>query len=121
MNRWPMRHGAALGMGVMIMLGIAAVALLNGRAAGALPSGHVAEGMYVYEEVCAACHGIYGQGTLDGPQVVGESFATATMSRDELSEAIRARSASTHAYDLPRQDVADTIAYLRQMQAYGGA
>ena len=75
MNRWPVRQGAALGMGVMIVLGIASVVLINGSTAGTLQSGHVAEGMYVYEEFCASCHGIYGEGTLDGPPVVGEGFA----------------------------------------------
>jgi mono/diheme cytochrome c family protein len=120
-NKWPVRHGASLGMGVMIVLGIATVALFSGSAAGSLPTGHVAEGMYVYEGVCASCHGVYADGTLDGPPLVGDGFPATTMSRDELSDAIEDRSVPMHQYDLPRQDVADTIAYLRQIQAYGGA
>ena len=108
-------------MGVVIVLGIAAVALVNGGAASALPAGHVAEGMYVYEAACVSCHGIYGEGTLDGPALVGEGSAVATMSRDELHRAIDDRTASMHAHQLVPQDAADTIAYLRQMQAYGGA
>lgn len=107
-------------MGIMIVLGIAVLAVINSQTANALPTGNVAEGMYVYEEMCASCHGSYAEGTIDGPPLIGEGFAAATKSRDEMAEAISVGSAAMHDYELPRQDVADTIAYLRQIQAYGG-
>ncbi len=85
MDKWPVRYGASLGMGVMIVLGIATVALFSGSATGSLPTGHVAEGMYVYEGVCASCHGIYADGTLDGPPLVGDGFPVPSMARISTS------------------------------------
>jgi len=120
MNRWPLRHGTALGMAIMMVLGIGTVALLNARAAGALPIGYAAEGIYVYEGSCAPCHGYEGEGTSVAPALVGDSWATDVLSWDGLADRIDNPTGGMPEFALDRQDMADTIAYLKDLHTYGG-
>jgi len=120
MNRWPFRQGTAAGMGAMVLIAIGTVAFLNASAAGALPVGYPAQGMYVYENACASCHGFYGDGTLEGPALTGAGSPVEMLSRNDLAGRIEHPDGEMPLIEITRQDVADTIAYLKDVQAFGG-
>ena len=119
MNRWPFRHGAALGIGIMVLVAVGAVALINATAPTSLPLGFAGEGVFVYEDRCSSCHGTYAEGTGVAPALVGPGAATDTRSMSALADVVRGGHGEMSGRSLADQDLADALAYLRELQAYG--
>lgn len=119
MNRWPFRHGAALGVGIMVLLAIGTVALINATAPTVLPLGFASDGVFVYEEACAGCHGAYAEGTGIAPALVGEGTVTDTRSASGIADRVRKHHDGAAPGVPADQDLADAIAYLRELAAYG--
>jgi mono/diheme cytochrome c family protein len=119
MNRWPFRQGAALGIGIMVLLAVGAVALVNATAPTALPLGFAGDGVFVYEDHCSGCHGTYAEGTGVAPALVGQGTATDTRTTSALADVVRGGHGEMPGRSLADQDLADALAYLRELQAYG--
>ena len=119
MGRSPFR--AAMGIGILVLAAIATVSILSHISESALPVGHEGEGMYIFEENCASCHGTFGEGTGDGPTLLTGALKPPAMTRDDLAALIRDGFGVIPPFEgLSRGDQADVIAYLISLQAYGG-
>jgi mono/diheme cytochrome c family protein len=72
--------------------------------------------MYVYDDACAACHGEFGGGTEHGPGLIGDHSAAARNTRAQVPCQVGGPSGSV----VSDQDLADALAYLREIEDYGG-
>ncbi|MFZ5609851.1 MAG: c-type cytochrome [Pseudomonadota bacterium] len=105
--------------------GLAALALSAGLFAAAKASeGDPARGQQVYNETCVACHGENGKGAIDGvPDFTrkdGRLAKTDAVLLKNMTEGFQSEGsfmempAKGGNPDLTRQDMVDTLAYLRQ-------
>ena len=121
MGRWPSHYGAALGIGILVLAAIAAVSILAHISESALPVGHAGEGMYLFEEECAACHGTFGEGAGNGPTLLTADLKPPSVTRDHLAGVIQDGSGTMPGFEgLTRREQADVIAYMISLQAYEG-
>jgi mono/diheme cytochrome c family protein len=117
-DRWPFRHGAALGIGVLVLLGVIVVAVMQAAADRALPMGYAGAGEYTFAEQCAACHGHYAAGTESGPALTaGEAPPDAGTVERSVREGEGAMAAVAGLED---QDIADVAAFLREIHTETG-
>ncbi|MDX1621262.1 MAG: cytochrome c [Nitriliruptorales bacterium] len=91
-------------------------------------SGDVARGGELFQANCAACHGVEGTGTVSGPPLVHEYYVPSHHPDAAFRSAVAA-GVRPHHWDfgpMPRiegisdADVADIIAYVRQLQREAG-
>lgn len=114
-------YGAAIGIGIMVLVAIVVVGILARASESALPVGHAGEGMYVFEESCTSCHGIYADGTENGPTLLTPALKPPAMTRDDIADVIEHGSGLMPAFEaMTRQEQADAITYLMVLQAYEG-
>jgi mono/diheme cytochrome c family protein len=120
-GRWPFRHGAALGIAILVLLAIAVTALLQRAADRHLPLGYAAEGENVFADGCARCHGDFGYGTALAPSLIETAYARPDFTRDDFADVIRNGSGLMPSFEeLPAQDVADAVAFIRDIQTESG-
>ena len=120
-GRWPFRQGTALGIGLLMLMAIAVIAMMGHAADGQLPMGYAPPGEYVFADNCAGCHGYFGYGTDQGPSLIEADYARPALARDDLADVIRKGTELMPAFDfLDRQEIADTIAFVREVQAEAG-
>jgi mono/diheme cytochrome c family protein len=117
-DRWPFRHGTALGIGVLVLLAVAVAASMQAAADRALPRGYAAAGEYSFYEHCGDCHGSYGGGADVGPGLIG---AAASFDAGATERSIRNGGETMPPVEgLDDQEVADIIAFVRDLQAEPG-
>jgi mono/diheme cytochrome c family protein len=114
---WPFRSGTALGIGVMVLLTIVVAALMNHAAQGQLPVGYSEPGAYVFDERCGGCHGSWGEGG-EGPALVDPAYGRDVFDNSTMVAAIQSTHGATIA-DLTKQETADIIAFVRDLQTWG--
>jgi mono/diheme cytochrome c family protein len=85
-------------------------------------------GEQLFEANCAACHGPAGQGTVNGPPLVHVIYEPGHHSDESFHLAVQ-RGVQQHHWDfgpmpavpgLSREEVADIIAYVRDLQREAG-
>jgi mono/diheme cytochrome c family protein len=117
-DRWPFRHGTAPGIGVLVLLAIVVAAGMQAAADRALPRGFAAAGEHSFYEHCGDCHGSYAGGGDVGPSLIAptEPFDAGTFEHSirkggDTMPAVR---------ELDDQEVADIIAFLRDLRTESG-
>jgi mono/diheme cytochrome c family protein len=119
-DRWPFRHGTALGIGLLVLLTLVVVVVMQRAADGALPMGFAGAGEGTFADHCGDCHGYYAGGTDAGPGLIVPGAADA-LDAGVVERAVRRGAESMPAVtDLGDQDIADIIAFLRDLQADPG-
>jgi mono/diheme cytochrome c family protein len=120
-GRWPFRQGTALGIGVMMLLAIGVIAMLQSAASGQLPVGYPFEGEYAFADHCGGCHGAYAYGTEQAPSLITSEFAADELDRDGFADTIRDGVGTMPGFDdLEKQEVADIIAFVREIRLEAG-
>ena len=115
-DRWPFRHGTALGIGVLVLLTVIVAVVMQASADRALPMGYAAAGEYSFADHCGGCHGSYAGGTEAGLDLV-EAGGAAPISAIAVERAIRDGAGAMPAVEgLDNQDLADIIAFVRDLQ-----
>jgi mono/diheme cytochrome c family protein len=119
-----------VGSGVSILLVIAIVSTGGSFGSGSLVTseGDTAAGETVFENTCAACHGVEGIGTEQGPPLVHQYYRPGHHADGAFTLGIR-NGVQPHHWDfgpmppqpgLSAQDIADVTAYVRQVQINAG-
>jgi mono/diheme cytochrome c family protein len=120
-GRWPFRQGTALGMAVLMLLAMGVIAMMQSAASRELPPGFAIDGEYLFADECGACHGTYGYGTDQAPSLIAPEYAESEFTRADFVDAIEDGHGSTLAADeLEPQEIADIIAFLREIQLEAG-
>jgi mono/diheme cytochrome c family protein len=115
-DRWPLRHGTALGIGALVLLTLIVAATMQAAADRALPMGFAAAGEYSFADHCGRCHGSWAEGTEAGPSLIDDP-AAASIDAGVIERSVRDGVGAMPAVDgLDRQDLADIIAFVRDLQ-----
>jgi mono/diheme cytochrome c family protein len=115
-DRWPLRHGTALGIAMLVLLSIVVAVFLHAAAHRGLAIGYAAEGEYVFADHCGGCHGAYAHGTGEGPSLVDARLAP--LDGDVFERAARrGTGAMPEVEGLDDQDLADVIAFVNGLRA----
>ena len=119
-GRWPFRPGTALGIGILVLLTIGVSVCLSKAAEDALPMGFAAAGEPVYDEYCSGCHDQWGEGTTAGPSLLVPGLARPGYSNEKMADVIRKGVGSMPGSGLDREEAANVIAYVRDLQEAAG-
>jgi mono/diheme cytochrome c family protein len=119
-DRWPLRHGTALGIAVLVLLTMIVAVIMQAAADRALPMGYAPAGEYSFADHCGSCHGFYAEGTEAGPSLIEARSATPVDS-DAIKQSVRKGVGAMPAMEaLEDQDLADIIAFVRDLQTEPG-
>jgi mono/diheme cytochrome c family protein len=115
-DRWPLRHGTALGIGVLVLLTLAVSAAIQSAASRSLPVGYAAPGEHAFADHCGGCHGWYAGGTESSPSLLESSFDA-----DVIESSVReGRGTMPAVGGIEDQELADIIAFVRELHPVPG-
>lgn len=112
----------------LALIAIAVVIVACGGSTGSLGDGDAARGEELFTRNCVACHGAGAMGTANGPPLVHEMYREEIFADDRIADATR-NGAQQRNWSYGRmpgigglsdQDVADLIAYVREVQDDAG-
>ncbi len=114
----------------LVLMALAAVAFGDGRTdgTGTLPTGDAVRGQALFEQRCAACHGVDAGGTAQGPPLIHPFYRPGHHADAAFLVAVR-RGVTPHHWnfgpmpaipDLSEQDIADITRYVRDLQEAAG-
>ncbi len=119
-DRWPFRHGTALGIAVLVLLSLMVAVIVQLTAGRALPMGYAAAGEYSFADLCGGCHGSYAEGTEAGPNLI-EAHAATPVDAGAIERSVRECEGAKPALEgLDDQDLADIIAFVRDLRTETG-
>jgi mono/diheme cytochrome c family protein len=119
-GRWPFRPGTALGIAIMVIIALGVGVWISREAQSNLPMGFVGAGESVYYEYCSECHGDWGEGTPEGPSLLIPGLTRDAFSNDQMDKVIGKGTGAMPRLELDRQETADVIAYVRDLQDAAG-
>lgn len=123
-----MRRIARLGLVVLATILVTAACGDGGGGTSEQPGVDAARGAQLFEANCAVCHGAEGRGTTAGPPLLHEYYVPSHHGDESFQVAV-ARGVQPHHWDfgamppvpgLTRDDVADIVAHVRQLQREAG-
>jgi len=112
----------------LTFIAVAAVIAACGGSTGPLGDGDAARGEELFTRNCVACHGAGAMGTANGPPLVHELYREEIFADDRIADATRNGAPQRNwsfgrmpgIGGLSNDDVADLVAYIRQVQDEAG-
>lgn len=113
---------------LVVVIAVIVLAVACGDGIGELGAGDPVNGQQLFTMNCVACHGTGATGTANGPPLVHPLYEPGTFPDRAIADATRNGAPQRHwSYGrmpgiggLSDQDLADLIAYIRQLQADAG-